>query len=198
MLGIYCTAHVFGRGRIRLVSLATGVLLAIPHAALAHPESGFLPDAVAEMEYKMAVELNPRDIATRSKLGIVLYRKNKLREAEREFAAVLKIAPNDFDAHDGMGLIRIKERKYTEAVTWFTRAIALRSDDTMVHYNLGFTYEQMGRLQDAASAYARGAAVNYAFLLRGVHREAEQGKRTIILTALKRVQERVKEGKKER
>ena len=162
----------------------------LPALACAHPDAGLLPDAVAEMEYRMVVDLNPRDIATRNKLGIVLYRKGKLKDAQQEFGAVLALAPRDFDAHDGMGLVKLKERRYDEAVAWFTRAISLRPDDTMVHYNLGYTYEQMGRFKEARASYERSLGLSDAALRRGTNRQMEETRHATILASLKGVRER--------
>ena len=176
-----------------LVSVLT--LFALPAVSLAHPETGFLPDAIAEMEYKMVLDLNPTDLRTRNKLGIVLYRKNRLKEAQLQFGQVLKAAPKDFDAHDGMGLVKIKERSYADAVAWFAKAISLNGADTMVHYNQGFAYEQLGRLAEAEVCYRQGLAVNGILLQKGINRDAELGKRSILLAALKSVQAKLNPGR---
>lgn len=175
-----------------LTVLLISALLFAPHAASAHPETGLLPDAIAETEYKIVLEINPRDIPTRTKLGMVLYRKNKLREAEQQMAEVLKSAPKDFDAHDVMGLIRLKEKKTAEAIAWFQKAIALKSEDTMVHHSLGLAFEQAGRYRDAESSYRRGLEVNDRLLRKGANREKETERRNTLLSALQGVQSRLK------
>ncbi|SNB47464.1 tetratricopeptide repeat protein [Geobacter sp. DSM 9736] len=174
-----------------LVALFMPALLPLP--ASAHPESGFLPDAIAETEYKIVLDLNPRDNVTRNKLGVVLYRKNKLKEAERCFGDVLRAEPRNFDAHDGMGLVRIKERKYEEAVSWFRKAIGIAPDDTMVHYNMGFAFEQMGKLKEAEAAYRRSLEVNAGLIRKGMNREVEAGKRAILVSALTSLNNRMKQ-----
>jgi Flp pilus assembly protein TadD len=174
----------------RYISFAGGLLLvlALPAVSCAHPETGFLPDAVAETEYKIVVEINPGDIQTRNRLGIVLFRKNKLGEAARQFNEVLKISPRDFDAHDGMGLVSSKTGRYKEAVSWFTKAIALRREDTMVHYGLGFAFEQLGNLDEAEKCYRQALVVNESLLRKGVNRELEVGKTKIVQSALQSLQ----------
>lgn len=178
-----------------LLSASLGCMLLTPLTAQAHPEAGLLPDAVAETEYRIILELNPKDLATRNKLGIVLYRKNKLKEAEKAFSETLKLAPGDFDAHDGMGLVRIKERKYDEAVSWFKKAIAISADDTMVYYNMGFALEQMGRLKEAEAAYKRSLEVNAALLQKAGNKDQEAGRRAIVVSALTVLTNRMKSGK---
>jgi Flp pilus assembly protein TadD len=168
------------------------LVLLLSTRALAHPETGFLPDAVAEVEYKMVVEINPRDIVTRNKLGIVLYRKNKLQEAENQFIEVLKIAPADFDAHDGMGLVKIKQRNYPLALAWIQKAISLSASDAMVRYNLGFVYEQMGRYREAEVAYRQALAINEQNLRRGGDPSVAAGKKKIIDVALQDIATKLK------
>jgi len=160
------------------------LVLSSPIACLAHPETGFLPDAIAETQYKMVIEINPRDIATRNKLGIVLYRKNRLKEAESQFLEVLKQAPRDFDAHDGMGLVRMKQRDFPAALPWIQKAISLSDTDTMVRYNLGLIFEMTGRLGEALQAYRQALAVNEQNLRKGLNLDLETGKRKIIEIAL--------------
>ncbi len=164
------------------------MLVLSPSAAYAHPESGFLPDAVAEMEYKIVLEINPQDIVTGNKLGIVLYNKNKLDEAKQAFTRVLRTSPWDFDAHDGMGLVMIKEKKYAEAVSWFKKAIAILPEDVMVHYHLGFAHEQRGDFNGAECAYKKALTVNDALLRKGANKDVESEKRAIVLSALKNLQ----------
>ncbi|HTP67212.1 MAG TPA: tetratricopeptide repeat protein [Geobacteraceae bacterium] len=168
------------------------MVMTLPAPALAHPETGFLPDAIAETEYKMVVQINPADIATRNRLGIVLYRKNKLKEAEEQFREILKIAPRDFDAHDGMGLVKIKERDFPTALAWVQKAIALSEADTMVRYNLGLIYEMTGRFREADGAYRQALAVNDRNLQKGVNRDLEASKRKIIEIALTGLKSKLK------
>jgi tetratricopeptide (TPR) repeat protein len=176
--------------KIRLIILA--IIMIIPGTVYAHPESGFLPDAIAEMEYKIVLEITPADIETRNKLGIVLYRKNKLNEAQKAFSEVLKTVPGNFDAHDGMGLVKTKEKKYVEAVKWFKKAITISNEDTMVHYHLGFAYEQLGNFIDAENSYKNALEINNTLIKKGINKETEISKKETLLSALKNLQAKIK------
>lgn len=179
----------------RSLALILAAVLGLPALVSAHPETGFLPDAIAETEYRIVLEISPKDIQTRNRLGIVLYRKNKLKEAEREFAEVLRQAPTDFDAHDGMGLVKLREGKGAEAISWFQRATALKGDDTLVHHGLGLAFEQAGRLREAEAAYRRGIEVSERLIRAGVNREKEAERRNTLLSALQNLQARMKPAK---
>jgi Flp pilus assembly protein TadD len=161
----------------------------------AHPETGILPDAIAEMEYRIVLDITPNDVNTRNKLGIVLYRKNKLQEAEREFAEVLRLAPADFDAHDGMGLVKLKGHRNAEAVVWFQKALLLNGEDSLVYHNLGLAFEQLGRFQEAEASYRKGLEVSEKLLRRGVNRHKEMERKNMLLAALQNLQTRIKTAK---
>jgi len=168
------------------------ILLAFPALAHAHPETGFLPDAIAETEYRIVLEITPQDCATRNKLGIVLYRKNKLAEAAQQFGEVLKIAPRDFDAHDGLALVRLKESNFREAVSWARQAITINGEDTLVYHTLGQALEQLGQLKEAEAAYRKGLEVNSRNLGKSANKGVETGKRDTLLAALANLRNKMK------
>jgi tetratricopeptide (TPR) repeat protein len=167
---------------IRSAIILLLVVLTLPLPALGHPHP--LPDTIAEIQYKMVVEINPRDIETRNKLGMVFIRMNKLQEAESQFAEVLKQAPRDFDAHNGMGLVKIKQRDYSAALPWIQKAISLSDSDAVVRYYLGFIYEQTGHYREAETAYRQALAVIDKNIGKGLN-QSVAGWRQAIEMALK-------------
>lgn len=171
------------------------VLFCGPVPARAHPETGLLPDAIAEMEYKIVLDITPNDIKTRNKLGMVLCRKNKLKEAAQAFGEVLKSQPDDFDALNGMGLVRLKEQKTGEALAFLEKAATLNRDDTQVYGDLGAAYERAGDLARAQSCYRKGLEVNAARIRRGMNEESEKRKRAALLASLKSLQEKITSAK---
>jgi Flp pilus assembly protein TadD len=144
---------------IKITILACFISIFAAGTAHAHPDSGFLPDAIAETEYRIVVELDPKDIETRNKLGIVLYRKGSLNEALEQFKTVLKLRPGNFDALDGTGLVLMKQEQYKDAVTWFNRAITANMTDAMVYYHLGSAYRLSGETQKAIENYERSLSI---------------------------------------
>ncbi len=123
--------------------------------AYAHPESGHVPDSIAETEYEIAIDLDSEDIKTRYKFGILLLRKGKLNEARKQFEEVIRIKPDDFHAHEGIGLVLMKERDYKDAESWFKKAVSIDSKDEMVYYHLGSVYRMMGKNAEAIEMYKK-------------------------------------------
>ena len=75
-----------------------------------------MPDAVAEVEYKILLEFKPRDLNTRTKLALVLIRMGKLDDAEKELVKASAQAPDDYRVFEGFIVLRLKQHKAKEAL----------------------------------------------------------------------------------
>jgi len=137
---------------MHLAALFTLYLFLFPCLAGGHVESGPMPDAIAEMEYRILLEFKPDDTLTRNRLAMVLYRLDKLGEAEAELAILLKTAPDDADALDAMGLVRGKQERHFEAIEYFRRSTVANADDRMAWHHLGAALLAVGRLDEAEAA----------------------------------------------
>lgn len=140
----------------KILLLTILVLLLRVAPASSHVEKGYMPDSVAEMEYRILLEFKPEDNVTRSLLGMALLRQNKLSEAEKEFRILLKSDPKNFDGLDSLGLILFNQKRFPEALQHLQTAIALRPDDIMVHLHLGMTLISIGQPESARSILANG------------------------------------------
>ena len=182
------------KSRVSLgICLGLCILLCWSPRAAAHQDGSHASDSAAELEFRIILELNPKDTATWNRLGIVLYKQDKVRDAAEAFSRVLDLKPADFDAHDGMGLVKIKEGRYREAVSWFRKAIAISPGDTMVHYHLGYAFEMLGSLHEAEEAYRKSLDVNGEMLKKGTSVELETERRSIVHQALGELQKRIRE-----
>jgi tetratricopeptide (TPR) repeat protein len=167
---------------VRVWVIGLLVVLFFPGKAGAHPDAGLLPDAVAELEYTIVLELDPQDTATRTKLALVLLRKGRLKEAEGHLQRVLSLKPRDFDAHDVMGLLKAKEGKPQEAIGWHRKAAMINPRDSMVYYHLGQAYEALGKTSQALKYYQKALEVSRQ--LRG---KTERERRQKIISAIRGV-----------
>ncbi len=144
---------------INIVIAICMLLLIANTPASAHPESGHMPDSVAETEYMIAVDLDPKNTDMRNRLGIVLFNQSKMRGALKQFNAVLKLKPDDFDAHDGIGLVMLKQGKYDEAVNWFQKAIALNDNDPKAYFHIGQAFLELGELTMTLQNYKKSISL---------------------------------------
>ncbi len=130
-----------------------------PPPAVAHIEKGNMPDALAQMEYRILLEFEPDNTKVRNQLGMVLYRLGKLDEATRQFREVLRRKPNDFNAIDSLGLVALKRNRLQEALARFQKAVTIQPADVMVYVHLGETLERLDRRDEARAAYERARAL---------------------------------------
>jgi tetratricopeptide (TPR) repeat protein len=126
----------------------------------AHVAHDNMPDAIAEIEYRILLDFQPDNIETRNKLAMVLYRLDKLDEALVELQRVLELEPNNFDALDTLGLVRFKQGETQLALEYLETAVRINSEDILVHYHLGLVQGKLGLL-DAAETSLVTALVKY-------------------------------------
>jgi tetratricopeptide (TPR) repeat protein len=91
-------------------------------------------------------------------LGIAFYKTGMLDEATREFRRVSELRPGDASAHFFIGLVSLKQARWKEGMEALRLAAEKGGSRPAVMHNLAFAYEQLGRYQDADSAYGEAAA----------------------------------------
>ncbi|MGH7529978.1 MAG: DUF4388 domain-containing protein [Gemmatimonadales bacterium] len=91
-------------------------------------------------------------------LGIAFYKTGMLDEAAREFRRVAELRGGDAHAHFFIGLVALKQARWREAMEALRLAAEKGGSRPAVLHNLGLAYEQLGRLEEAAAAYAEAAA----------------------------------------
>lgn len=129
-----------------------------PSNSQAHVGSESIP-VIAEMEYRIYVDLNPKDLELRNKYGMLLLNRNKISEAESQFTLILSMAPDNFDAMDALGLVRIRQQRYPEAVKFLQEAARINPKDISVFLHLGNALEANGQLREAERAYENGLSL---------------------------------------
>lgn len=87
-------------------------------------------------------------------LGIAFYKTGMLDEAGREFRRVADLRPREPSATFYLGLIALRQARWPEAVSCLRQAAEIGGARAAVLHNLGFALEQMGKLDEAESAYA--------------------------------------------
>jgi len=127
----------------------------LPSLAAAHIEKGPMPDAVAEMEYRILLEFQPEKTDVRNNLGMVLYRRNKLDKAEKEFLTVLEYDPDNFNAIDSLGLVYFKKGEVERALAQHRKAAAINPDDVLVYFHIGNIHAAANQPEMARRQYEK-------------------------------------------
>ncbi|MDD5759506.1 MAG: tetratricopeptide repeat protein [Desulfobulbaceae bacterium] len=146
-----------GRTRVRFCAFFLALIVAAaltPAHAWCHV-TDTMPDAVAEMEYQILLDFQPEKVDVRNKLAMVLFRKQKFKEAEAELRTVLATDPANFNALDGLGLVMTNTGRAKEAVAQFLAAIGVAPQDVMVHYHLGQAYVLLNDSSAADKSFSK-------------------------------------------
>ena len=157
----------------------------------AHVAHDNMPDAIAEIEYRILLEYQPDNIEARNKLAMVLYRLDKLDEALVELQRVLELEPNNFNALDTLGLVSFKQGKTQQALEYLETAVRINSEDILVHYHLGMVQGKLGLLDAAETSLVTA-------LIRSIEQNDQTGKDNeidLIAKALAEVRAQKKEKK---
>ncbi len=129
------------------ITIIAVILLGISHPVIAEAHiTQDMPDALAEMEYRILLDFQPEKNDVRNKLGMALLRMKKIDEAEKEFNIVLNNDPQNFNGIDALGLVRLKRGEFEQALALFNRAIAINPHDILVYYHLALAYIPLKRL----------------------------------------------------
>jgi len=102
-----------------------------------HLESlGLLDEAM--LEFKRAVEADPRIATAHNALGHHYRRKGLLTKAADEFRSAV-LLNNDYESCFNLGRVLTELEQYAEAAELYTRCLSLDAEDPSARYELGYT-----------------------------------------------------------
>jgi tetratricopeptide (TPR) repeat protein len=102
-----------------------------------HLESlGLLDEAM--LEFKRAVEADPRIAAAHNSLGHHYRRKGLLTKAADEFHSAV-LLNQDYESYFNLGRVLTELEQYAEAADLYNRCLALDSEDPSARYELGYS-----------------------------------------------------------
>ena len=104
----------------------------------------------AEGRCREALELNPKNAAVHSALGVALARQGKIEEAVTHFTEAVRLNPGDIDAHYSLGQAMARLRQPDKAIRHFSDVLQLKPDHAQAHGYLGSLMLAGGQLQEAA------------------------------------------------
>jgi len=122
----------------------------------------------AEVEFKTAVELDPKYPEAQSNLGLIFKYQGDLEEASKQFKIAIKLDPKWAAPYNHLGTVYLKEGRFSKALDWFNRSASLDKKFADAHYNLGVTYIERakgkkhpkGDWQEAAKALKKATTID--------------------------------------
>lgn len=110
----------------------------------------------AEMEFKKALAVNPRDAAVLNYYGYMLGDLGiRLDEAQSLVQRALKEEPNSGAYLDSLGWIYFRENKLADAEATLRKAVQFESHDATIRSHLGDVYAKSGRMDLAATQWEK-------------------------------------------
>ncbi len=120
-------------------------------------------DKEAEVEYRTAIALDPKNCDAHNNLGILLEKLGRDKEAEVEYRTAIALDPKYADAYNNLGILLEKLGRDEEAEAEFRKAIALDPKNAGTHYNFGILLEKLGRDEEAEAEFRKAIALNPKF-----------------------------------
>ncbi len=124
------------------------------NAAKAYARSGHVQQAIAE--YRIAIDLDPRFIEARHRLGAELHAAGQHSEALKELRRAQSISPSYRKAHEIMfteGLTLVALGRDDEALRSFTRALTAKPGFAAAHNEVGKVHMRKGEVSVAVNSF---------------------------------------------
>jgi Tfp pilus assembly protein PilF len=116
-------------------------------------KQGKLDEAI--VEYRKAIELDPKYAGAHNNLGVALMGQGKLDEAIAEYRKAIELDSKYAGAHNNLGIALIRHGKLDQAIAEYRNAIELDPKYAPAHYNLGVAFRDQGKLDEAIASYRK-------------------------------------------
>lgn len=123
------------------------------HFGMAKAALGAKQFHVAEDHLKVALDRNEQAPHLHNLLANVYLEQDRPRAAAEAFTSMIRLAPRNPDAHRWYGDYCFSTSRYELALEHYAQLAHLDPLDEQVVAKMGATYEQLGRLQEAADLY---------------------------------------------
>ncbi len=107
--------------------------------------------AEAEMDFKLAVELNPTS-ETLASFGLFYFRQREYRKAIEQFVRAEKTSANPTVLYRYLGEAHWRLRDYKAMAAWYQKLVHSHPDDLLGWKNLALAYEALGQKELLAQA----------------------------------------------
>lgn len=116
--------------------------------------------ALSFINYRRALDLEPRRKELKYKIGRIYLRKQRPDEALSLFDEIIGTVPDYAPAFEGAGRAYLMKNDLDKACVNFLKAVRLAPENWQALTLLGFVYERKGELQKAVEAYSKAVSIN--------------------------------------
>jgi Tfp pilus assembly protein PilF len=109
--------------------------------------------ARAAEQYQHVVAMEPKNIEAYNRLGIVLDRLARFKEADEAFSKAIKLAPDRAYLRNNLAFSYIMQFRWKDAERELRAALELQPDFTRARVNLGMVLAQQNRFEEAYRAF---------------------------------------------
>lgn len=114
----------------------------------------------AIINYKKALEINPKFSAAYWSIGLIDEKMGRMNEALKRYKNAVRFAPLDIKALYSLGTLCLNTGQYANAINTLERLISLSPDNPDAYYNLGLCYYYIGDYKKAVEAYQQSLKIN--------------------------------------
>lgn len=116
--------------------------------------------------FNTALEIAPKSTEALYNKGMFFQTKQSFEDAKKCYRDILDIDSTNSQAYFNQGYIHLSyEERYDSAVFFFEKAIENDSSYFYAYNNLGLSYERLGEIEKAKSAYRSAIEINADFKL---------------------------------
>ena len=128
-------------------------ILARTHLAAAHLHESQGHLARAAQQYHLAVNLDPKNVAALNRLGVILDRLGRFKQADKRFEQAIAVAPNEAYLHNNLAFSYIMQHTWADAEVELVRALELHPTFIRARINLAMVLSQQRRFEEAETEF---------------------------------------------
>jgi tetratricopeptide (TPR) repeat protein len=130
---------------------------------LGNLRAGHGRDDEAIIDYRTAIQIDPRYAAAHHDLGLIWRKQGKDDEATAEFRTAIQIEPKYAAPHYSLGNLWHEQGKDEEAIVEYRTASQIDPKYAVPHYGLGIVLENQGKDEEAIAEYRLASQIDPKF-----------------------------------
>ena len=116
-----------------------------------HESQDRLEQAIGQ--YRLATQVKPDCVEAFDRLGSVLDRLGRFKDAEQAHKQAVRLAPDQVYLHNNLGFSYVMQRRWQDAEKCFKKSLELKGDFARARVNLGLALAQQERFEEALAEF---------------------------------------------